>query len=163
LLAHTWNVAEDKNIYCTVQLPRANALPSDSKLILSANGKTLFTYSPDLDPLSMFTMSEIKPRLMTLWLSGSGAYRLVVFAYTGGKVTQVLDVGSKFLPEFAYSNNQNGSDDEQRIIIANTSWEIDASTGKSVLKPTSADVYRWDGKTYQVKEDVPWLERFSRD
>jgi len=158
VLSHTWQATEDVALICAVTLPSHDAGPSDSKLVVYEGNRSVLSFTPRASPLSIFSTSELKPRLVTVWVSGSGAYLLFVYAYVAGKVTKVLEAGSKMFPEFVYPATSAG-DYNQRIIVSSVDWVVDPASGESRQQPVTADIYVWDGKTYQVRRGVPWKDR----
>jgi hypothetical protein len=95
-----------------------------------------------------------------VWVSGSGAYYVRIFAYSKGKVAQVLEAGSKLMPEFVYPTLSFGNY-SQRIIFANGSWLVDEKSGQTSFHPSSADVYTWNGESYEARKNVAWKERLN--
>ena len=134
--------------------------------------KRIFSFDSAQTPLSMFTMGK-SGNLATVWEAGDGTYILCVFAYQNGKVKKVLEGSSKLMPEFVYAPTPPGSllvDSNQpvpggywsqRIIIANMDWVHDTKTGASEYLPLTADIFTWDGKSYQVRENVKWADRLK--
>ena len=50
---------------------------------------------------------------------------------------------------------------EREIVISNVQWFKDRANNTSELRTISANIYKWDGKRYQVKKNVPWMKRFD--
>ena len=141
-------------------------------LVVYQDAKRIFSFSSEQTPVSTFVMGE-SGNLATVWEAGDGTYILCMFAYLDGKIKKVLEGSSKLMPEFVYAPTPPGSllvDNSQpvpggywsqRIIIANMDWVHDSKTGASEYLPLTADVFTWDGKRYQVRENVKWTERLK--
>jgi len=148
------------------------AQPQQSVLVIYQGPRRIFSLSSERTPISMFTLGEIG-NLATIWEAGDGTYILCIFAYENGKVRKVLEGSSKLMPEFVYAPTPPGSllvDSNQpvpggywseRVIIANRDWVHDPKTGASEYLPVSADIFNWDGKRYQVRENVKWTDRLK--
>lgn len=146
-----------------------------SSLVIYDGAKRLLSFSPSQFPVSIFPTSEISGNLATVWVTADGTYLLWVFAFTGGTVKQVLKAGSQLMPEFVYPAVSPGSllvsGEEaahlgggywsQRIIVSNVEWGANPTSGVRSYEPRTADVYTWDGKAYQIREDVPWSDRLK--
>jgi hypothetical protein len=144
---------------CDVSLPRKDAGPSESTLRIYKDGKKIFSLSPYEAPISVFSSDELNSKLVTVWLSGNGSYLIKVFSFSEGKVKQVLDAVSGMMPEFAYGRTDL-AEVHQRIIVSNMDWVKDSKSGESVKLPMSADIYEWDGSSYQAQKAVAWNDRF---
>ena len=150
-LVQMWNPQDEVTLACVVDRGAGDT----GELRIRKAAQEIFRFSPDLTPLSIFPTDAANSRLVTIWVSGSGAYRVFIFSYRSGKVIQVLDADSKAMPEFVYGASAN----TQRVIISNGEWTVDDRTGVARLRPTSADVYEWDGTSYSVTKGVPWTKR----
>jgi hypothetical protein len=90
-------------------------------------------------------------RLLVIWGGGS-AYHVNVYAYLTGKVRQVLDEGSRDVPEVSF-------DDEGRESILLTSPGMVDGTWKNSTGTTS--VFMWNGNSYSKIGTFPWSRRFQ--
>jgi hypothetical protein len=102
-------------------------------------------------PVAVWPMGE---RILTLWGSGS-AFWISVYEIRDSKVSQVLDVRSKGMPEIGFSKNG-----DERIVINHYEQVENKTTGSTETIPVNADVYIWRGKKYEVHSNVPWEQRF---
>jgi hypothetical protein len=161
ILLSTWSATDDVSLTCTVTHTTAHSGDAGNQLRIFNGDKEMFSFAPGLAPLSMFSTQAVGSRLVTVWVSGSGAYRVYIFAYRAGKVIQVLDVGSKAMPEFVYGALSR-MDNSQRVIVSKGDWLTDDSAGVAYLQPTTADVYIWNGTSYDAKPNVPWAERLRK-
>lgn len=173
---HVWTPDIDENVRltCAVILSPGHPERDLSRLVIFRGNDLVLSFSPEQFPLSMFSISEANSNLVTVWLSGNGSYRLWVFSYSERKVNQVLQAGSKLMPEFVYPPASPGSllvtKQElahlpagywnQRIVISHLRWVLDPKSGARTFEPVTASVYVWDGKAYRVRKDVPWKDRF---
>lgn len=160
-LAHQWDVDDDTQILCVAT---HNNRPSPAELACyegsSGELTKIYSMSPGDYPISIFSTSDVDPKLITIWVSGS-AYILRIFYYEDGKITQVLEVGSKMMPEFVYPSAAIGKG-QQRIVVSTMDWVSDLKTGQAVLQPVLADVYQWSGTKFVVKKGIPWKKRFQK-
>jgi len=102
--------------------------------------------------LNMFPLGELDARLLTTWTGGS-AYHIRAFAYVDGRVQQVLEAGSRGMPEVIIDENERES-----ILVT----QMQMTSGQWSRTPTSeTDIYRWNGKTYEKVGPVPWAKRFQ--
>ena len=154
-----WSPQEDRSFVVKVMTLSGNAGGS-AQLTVVDGAKQIFSTLAQDEPYSAFCTSGPNPRLVTVWTSGSGAYHVRVFALRGDKVVQVLEAGSKLLPEFVYPTPVP-ADVSQRIVIPKGEWRVDRNTSVAALVPSSADVYTWSGSEYRVTKDVPWSNRFA--
>ena len=49
----------------------------------------------------------------------------------------------------------------QRVIVSNLDWIVDPKSGIRSYEPLTADIYVWNGSSFQVRKTVPWKERFE--
>jgi RHS repeat-associated protein len=117
----------------------------------------IFSKIPILAPLALYPTTAVNGRLVSIWISASGAYRVLILAYEHGAVVPVLDAGSKVPPEFAYGS-AIAPDAAEHVILSQGEWSSDRRSA-TFLRPTTADVYVWDGKSYEEHKGVPWAER----
>lgn len=90
-------------------------------------------------------------RFVVIWGAGS-AYHIRVYAYLNGGVREVLDTGSRDLPEFLRT-------DEPQESILVTAPELVDGIWKNSAGTTA--VFKWNGKTYAKIGTVPWSRRFE--
>jgi len=167
----TWNPSLDSDASFNCAVVQSAKEPTRSALECYQGAKRVFTFTSEQNPLAIFVMGEAG-NLITLWEAGDGTYILCVFTYSDRKINKALEASSKLMPEFVYAPTPPGSlivDAtqpvtggywSQRIIVANMDWVHDANGGKDYL-PITADIFTWDGKRYQVREQVKWAERLK--
>lgn len=158
-----WDVGESSPLLCIVSRPKPASGPAESVLSIYRKSKggyaKIYEYRPDASPISIFPTQDSGGRLITIWGSGSG-YIIHSFAYQDKGIKQVLNTGSKWLPEFVLVNTRENTYKE-RILITELEWRKDPKTGLSDTFPKSAQVYQWNGKTYELIKTVPWQDRFA--
>ncbi len=178
VLFHNWSpdATSSVTLACAVILPPGHSERDLSTLVVYSGNDKVFSFSPQAFPLSVFSSSETASNLITVWVSADGSYHLWVFSYSGGQIDQLLNAGSKLMPEFVYPQESPGSlivgrkepshvhpgSWSQRIIISNLKWILDPKSGTRTYEPVTADVYVWDGEAYRVRKGVPWRDRLTK-
>lgn len=102
-------------------------------------------------PVAIWPMGD---RLLTLWESGSALW-ISVYDIRDFKVSKVLDIRPKGIPEIGFS--KNGS---ERIVVNHYERVENNSSGTTEAIPVKADVYIWQGNKYEMHSNVPWEQRF---
>jgi hypothetical protein len=93
----------------------------------------------------MYPLGDFNGRLFTTWVGGS-AYHLRVWAFVDGQVKQVLDEGTKMVPEFLY-------DDQGRESVLITDPVLE--NGKWTATNGTTAVFKWNGERYERIGTVP--------
>jgi hypothetical protein len=158
---------ENDTLLCVVMAHTktdSNASTEESTLIIykKTNDKynKIFEFvSGAMSNLSIYPTAENRGRLVTVWLSAT-AYIVAVFDYSDGKVNQVLDSGSKMMPEFIKICTGNNRYTEG-ILITQLDWIKNSKTGDFDKIPNMTDIYQWNGKTYTLSKTVRWKNRFN--
>lgn len=119
------------------------------------NGNILYSFHTIDYPVAVLPLGDDSANLMVIWETGS-AFHIQVFSFNNGKVSKVLDTGSKYYPELFYENENSGA---MTIMITNTGWIN--KEGINELIPVSATRYSWNKTRYVELPDIPWKERFS--
>lgn len=114
-------------------------------LIRIFDSKTLDSF------VTAFPLSEVRGRLFVVWTGGS-AYHFSAYALLGGNVKQVLDAGSKGIPEFVIDKDENEAILMTQKIYVNGEWRRN--------EDSNTEVYAWNGSEYEVTARVPWEKRF---
>lgn len=143
---HSWMVNPERSIKCMAV--RAQVGDSLSCSDVGNKAKPLLSTSPGDSFMSMSSTSDLEPRLITVWVTGS-AYMVRIYAYDGGQIRLVLEVGTKAMPEMIYPTKDAP---DQDIVVAKE---------KDGYQSVSADVYRWNGVGYTLIKQVPWESRFK--
>ena len=164
LSATWWPVSDDTDLLCIVSTPKSKSSgPADSVLsvfVKSQNKfKKIFEYKPDASPLCLFPTEASEGNLVSIWVSGSG-YLVYAFAYSDGQIRMVLDSGSKWMPEITRLDTGHRIY-KDTIIITELTWSKDSLSEATNLMPSTAIVYEWDGRKYQIIKTVPWEDRFK--
>lgn len=159
VLTTRWAPREGRSLVVKARTLVGDERGSAELLIFDGNKQLFSTIAFD-EPYSAFCTSGPTPRLVTVWLSGNGAYHVRVFALRADKIVQVLDAGSKLFPEFAYPA-AIPAEASQQITIPKGEWRVDRGTSQASLVPSGADIYSWNGKEYVLRKDVPWAKRFG--
>lgn len=161
IISSVWTPNEETRLICWVRYSESAPTPElVIDKVIQGKEKRIFSTVPGDNPLSMFASSDLDPKLITVWTTGS-AYMIRVYTYDKDAVKEVLTAGSKMMPEFVYSDKGQMTND-QMIVISNLGWVLNKQTGLSELKPVSADIYRWKGKSYTVEKNVPWSLRLTK-
>lgn len=105
-------------------------------------------------PVAIWPMGN---QLLTLWESGSALW-ISVYEIKESKVSKVLDIRSKGMPEIGFS--KNGS---KRIVINHYEQRENNFLGTTETIPVKADVYIWTGSKYEMLSKVPWERRFIEE
>jgi hypothetical protein len=118
-----------------------------------SKGLTRIFDSKTLDGfVTAFPLGEVGGRLFVVWTGGS-AYHFSAYAMVGGSVRQVLDTGSKGMPEFVIDQNENESILITKKLLVNGEWRR--------TNDSTTDIYSWDGAKYQLVANVPWSARLA--
>lgn len=156
LLVHTWETADDTSLMAVIlaesEKPRTGAF----RFAIYRGKSAIISTSSFLTPLSMFSTSELDPKLVVIWISGDGTYRVEIYLYSHHEVIKVLDCESKMMPEFVYSSDYRKG---QLLIVSHLDWRVEPQTGRRVFVPVTADIYGWNGKGYEIRRTIPWDQR----
>lgn len=95
---------------------------------------------------------ETGGRLFTVW-SGGSAYHFRAYAWKEGSVRQVLETGSRGMPEIQIDGDENEWILVTEKTLIRNQWRR--------TRDSATRIYRWDGNTYQVLATVPWRTRFE--
>lgn len=142
-----WDVGRDNPLICEVREENTgNYEVQVFSIIDNANShrKIIYKHKTIDQPISIFPTKDVGGVLITIWESGSG-YHIKAFSYSDQKIHEVLNSGSKYMPELV--NMENGG---IKIIITKT----------EANKPIKAMIYSWAGKKYVLQNTVSWEDRF---
>jgi hypothetical protein len=114
--------------------------------------KRIFEFETPDTLLNMYPLGELDARLVTTWIGGS-AYHIRGFAYIDGGVRQVLDAGSRGMPEVIIDKN------EQEAILVTHMQMKNGQWGRN--PDATTDIYKWNGKAYNKVGTVPWAKRLQ--
>jgi len=90
-------------------------------------------------------------RLLVIWGGGS-AYHIRVYAYLNGGVREVLDKGSRDMPEVLFDDKGRESVLLTSPEMVNGNWENSGGT---------TSVFKWNGTSFDETGTVPWARRFQ--
>src|SRR6266481_9665766 len=155
-----WSVGDETLLCVVVQrdvtLTSRDTLPVRVLTIYRKRGavlKKLFEDDKADALLEMHPLGEQDARLFTAWTGGS-AYHFRVFAFVNGQVKQVLEAGSKGMPEIII-------DEDERESILITDMEMVGSLWTRGAAVATTDIYKWNGAAYDKVSPVPWAKRLQ--
>lgn len=103
--------------------------------------------------LGMIPTRDAGGNLITLWVGGS-AYKVLVVRYADGQIKQVLDVGTRSVPELVWCAGS-----EPAMLVAR--WDVPVDSPDHTARPLGVAIYCWKGDTYVKATTVPWKDRFA--
>ncbi|HNB24941.1 MAG TPA: hypothetical protein PKZ32_21140 [Candidatus Melainabacteria bacterium] len=144
---------------------------ADAILHINRRKKLIFRFSPGLSFSEAIILDD--GNLLTLWHGVAGSYQqMYVFGYTHGKIRELLHLGMRVRPEFAYvthgkagplstKEDKNGKRhwrDARPLVESIIVSQVDADWNL-----VSADVYTWNESTgkYDSRRNVPWSKRLQ--
>lgn len=102
--------------------------------------------------ISAFPLSETGGRLFAAWTGGS-AYHFSVYSSNGGPIKEVLQAGSRGMPEIVIGQDENESILVTQKQLVGGEWRR--------TKNSTTDIYVWNGTDYKLARTVPWNTRFT--
>ena len=161
LMSSVWMPDEKTTLVCKISQSQSMSFAELTIIDFDhKTGRSKFSTAPGDSPLSLFVTSDLHPKLVTVWTTGS-AYVIRVYAYNNGEIVEVLSAGSRMMPEFVYATTIPLKNDQQ-IVISNSEWRQNKKSGTVELKAVSADIYEWNGRTYLVRKNIPWGHRLKK-
>jgi hypothetical protein len=155
-----WNVdSSSKTLHCVV-------IDSDStdnymKTFNFYNenyDSVIYSFQDDEYPLSIYPLNDGSENLMIVSNSATATV-FSVFSYLNGKISLVLESGSKFgPPELIYENQVDGC---YIIIVTNIGWAPKQNGNGEKEIAQSANIYRWQKDRYIEVPNVPWSKRLN--
>ena len=153
-----WRVAgKQGHLFCQVsQHPASDDDRSPMRVLTiyreeEADQARIYDFRTSDSLLNVYALGDYDGRLFTTWVAGS-AYHLRIWAFVDGIVKQVLDEGTKIVPEFLYDDLGRES-----ILITDPGME----NGKWTVKSGTTRVFKWGGQSYEKIGTVPWRKRLQ--
>jgi hypothetical protein len=157
----TWDADEylDNPIICTIS--ESDSIGYKIRSIIfykdSINKTNIISiFNEEGTIIAAFPLKDVSSNLMTIWETGS-AYRVVIYTYIQGKIIKSLEEGTQSYPELFYENKNSSM---LSIVITDSDWRMNKSSGKSEKVPITAKIYKWfDGK-FHKSNNIAWENRF---